>query len=190
MPMTRAPRSAMASASIPPPQPTSSTRLSLSAARRSMWFSRNGLISCSGLNSARGSHQRCASSLNFSSSRGSAFCIDSETREWRLETRRRVTITRILLGPVSNPQSLISNLPSRVSALDLFLPPRGFRGELGGIKAGQASMLQLELARHPHVAHMLSPGGVDQVRHRVETRSDVRRTEVDRRYIREFSGRK
>src|SRR5690349_7569831 len=73
MPVTRAPRPAIASARMPPPQPTSSTRLPASAARSSIQPRRSGLMSCSGRNSPCGSHQRCASSLNFSSSAGSAF---------------------------------------------------------------------------------------------------------------------
>src|SRR4051812_24104417 len=63
----------MASARMPPPQPTSSTRLPASGARSSIQSSRSGLISCSGRNSPCGSHQREASWLDFSSSAGSAF---------------------------------------------------------------------------------------------------------------------
>src|SRR3954465_5458255 len=73
MPATVAPRRAMASARMPPPHPTSSTRLPASAAWRSIQSRRKGLMSCSGRNSPCGSHQRCASWLNFSSSAGSAF---------------------------------------------------------------------------------------------------------------------
>src|SRR3954469_2311659 len=73
MPVTAAPRAAIASARMPPPQPTSSTRLPASKARPSIQSSRRGLISCSGRNSPCGSHQRDASWLNFSSSAGSAF---------------------------------------------------------------------------------------------------------------------
>src|SRR5438270_5011873 len=58
---------------MPPPQPTSSTRLPASSTPASIQSRRSGLISCSGRNSPCGSHQRCASFENFSSSCGSAF---------------------------------------------------------------------------------------------------------------------
>src|SRR4051812_15164590 len=73
MPVTRAPRAAIASARMPPPQPTSSTFRPSSRARLSIHSRRSGLISCSGRNSPWGSHQREASWLNFSSSAGSTF---------------------------------------------------------------------------------------------------------------------
>ena len=64
IPRTRAPWRAMASASMPPPQPTSRTRAPASEARSSMKASRSGLSSCSGRNSPAGSHQRCARASN------------------------------------------------------------------------------------------------------------------------------
>src|SRR5690606_15599355 len=72
MPVTWAPATAMLSARIPPPQPTSSTS-SPSREPTFSWIqpSRNGLITCRGLNSLSGSHQRDARALNFSSSDGS-----------------------------------------------------------------------------------------------------------------------
>src|SRR3954466_1672437 len=73
MPVTSAPRRAIASARMPPPQPTSSTFLPARPARSSIHCRRSGLISCSGRNSPCGSHQREASALNFSSSAGSTF---------------------------------------------------------------------------------------------------------------------
>src|SRR5436309_15572537 len=73
MPVTRAPRCAIASARMPPPQPTSSTFFPLRPRCASIHPRRSGLISCSGLNSPCGSHQRCASELNLASSAGSAF---------------------------------------------------------------------------------------------------------------------
>src|SRR5438046_7528697 len=73
MPVTRAPRCAIASARMPPPQSTSSTFLPLRPRCASIHPRRSGLISCSGLNSPCGSHQRCASELNLASSAGSAF---------------------------------------------------------------------------------------------------------------------
>src|SRR5437763_2856831 len=73
MPVTSAPRPAIASARMPPPQPTSSTRLPARRARSSIQSRRSGLMSCSGRNSPCGSHQRWASWLNFSNSAGSAF---------------------------------------------------------------------------------------------------------------------
>src|SRR3954467_9558997 len=73
MPVTRAPRAAIASARMPPPQPTSSTFFPARLARSSIQPRRSGLISCSGRNSPSGSHQREASWLNFSSSAGSTF---------------------------------------------------------------------------------------------------------------------
>src|SRR6185436_20415579 len=75
MPVTRAPRRAMLSARMPPPQPTSSTSLPASGAWPSIHSRRSGLISCSGRNSPAGSHQRAARRLNFSSSAGSAFTM-------------------------------------------------------------------------------------------------------------------
>src|SRR5688572_2378323 len=75
MPVTRAPRRAMASARMPPPQPTSSTSLPVSAAWRSIHSRRSGLISCSGRNSPCGSHQRWARASNFSSSAWSTLDI-------------------------------------------------------------------------------------------------------------------
>src|SRR5437879_2469833 len=73
MPLTFAPRRAIASARIPPPQPTSSADAPASSAMRAIQSRRSGLIWWSGLNSLSGSHQRCASALNFSSSCWSAF---------------------------------------------------------------------------------------------------------------------
>src|SRR5882672_4941255 len=73
MPVTRAPRCAIASARMPPPQPTSSTLFPLRPRCASIHSRRSGLISCNGLNSPCGSHQRCASELNLASSAGSAF---------------------------------------------------------------------------------------------------------------------
>src|SRR3954469_1484531 len=73
MPVTRAPRPAIASARMPPPQPTSITVLPARRARSSIQSRRSGLMSCSGRNSPCGSHQRWARSLNFCSSAGSAF---------------------------------------------------------------------------------------------------------------------
>src|SRR5258708_37353400 len=73
MPVTRAPRCAIASAKIPPPQPTSSTFFPRRPRCASIHPRRSGLISCNGLNSPCGSHQRCASWLNLASSAGSAF---------------------------------------------------------------------------------------------------------------------
>src|SRR5512134_605040 len=73
MPVTRAPRRAIASARMPPPQPTSSTAAPASSAWRAIHSRRSGLMSWSGRNSPAGSHQRWASELNFSSSAGSTF---------------------------------------------------------------------------------------------------------------------
>src|SRR3954467_13754411 len=72
MPVTRAPRRAMLSVRMPPPQPTSSTSLPASGAWLPIHSRRSGLMSCSGRNSPSGSHQRAARRLNFSSSAGSA----------------------------------------------------------------------------------------------------------------------
>src|SRR6185436_1412111 len=77
MPVTCEPRAAIASARMPPPQPTSSTFFPARLACESIQPRRSGLISCSGRNSPSGSHQRCASWLNFSSSAGSAFMLES-----------------------------------------------------------------------------------------------------------------
>src|SRR5690625_100930 len=72
IPVTWAPSRAMLSERIPPPQPTSSTALSCRLPTcSSTQFRRSGLISCNGLNSLSGSHQRVARALNFSISAGS-----------------------------------------------------------------------------------------------------------------------
>ena len=73
MPVTVRAARAIASARMPPPQPTSRTRLpARPPATRSIQSRRSGLISCSGRNSLSGSHQRCASAQNLASSAGSA----------------------------------------------------------------------------------------------------------------------
>ncbi len=76
MPVTVAPLRAMASARMPPPQPTSSTRRPCSGARPSIQPSRSGLISCRGRNSLSRSHQRWASSENLASSAGSTLAVE------------------------------------------------------------------------------------------------------------------
>src|SRR5690554_3101253 len=75
MPVTRAPRWAMASARMPPPQPTSSTSLPARLALSSIQLVRNGLISCSGLNSLSRSHQRLASASNLATSARSTLSV-------------------------------------------------------------------------------------------------------------------
>ncbi len=78
MPVTDAPRCAIASASTPPPQPTSRTRRPASGASRSIHSSRTGLMSCRGRIGPCVSHQRAARSANLRSSDGSAFvCMSS-----------------------------------------------------------------------------------------------------------------
>src|SRR5690606_7196611 len=72
MPSTSAPRPAIDSARMPPPQPMSTTRRPRKGASRSIQASLSGLIWCSGLNSDSGSHQREASAENLASSAGSA----------------------------------------------------------------------------------------------------------------------
>jgi hypothetical protein len=55
---------AIESERMPPPQPTSTTRLPSSAARPSIQSRRSGLMSCSGRKSPSLSHHWCARSLN------------------------------------------------------------------------------------------------------------------------------
>src|SRR6266850_6619321 len=73
MPSTVAPRAAIDSARIPPPQPTSTTRLPERSACSSIQSRRSGFISCNGRISPERSHQRCARSPNFCSSAASTF---------------------------------------------------------------------------------------------------------------------
>src|SRR5947209_5802519 len=76
MPVTSPPRTAIASARIPPPHPMSRTRRpTRPPAMRSTQPRRSGLMSCNGLNSLFGSHQRWASAEKRASSAGSAFAI-------------------------------------------------------------------------------------------------------------------
>src|SRR5690349_19953831 len=117
MPVTRAPRPAIASARMPPPQPTSSTRLPASGARSSIQSRRSGLISCSGRNSPCGSHQREASWLNFSSSAGSAFIVPF--------TRKKAPPKR---GFVCSEESLLVRRRSRLARRRADRAPRAGAG--------------------------------------------------------------
>src|SRR5690606_14772892 len=75
IPVTRAPRWAMASVRMPPPQPTSSASLPASEDFSSIQLVRSGLISCSGLNSLSRSHQRLARASNLAISARSTFSV-------------------------------------------------------------------------------------------------------------------
>src|SRR5678815_2058785 len=88
MPRTSAPRRAIESARMPPPQPTSTTRLPLRAASESIQSRRSGLISCSGRKSLSLSHHRCARSLNLASSCGSALIIVEMVERGRSRQRK------------------------------------------------------------------------------------------------------
>src|SRR5438132_8998497 len=98
MPVTSAPRPAIASARMPPPQPTSSTRLPPRLARSSIQSRRSGLMSCSGRNSPCGSHQRWASWLNFSSSAGSTFIQSIVPKKSPAEAGLACGSERLLVG--------------------------------------------------------------------------------------------
>src|SRR5258708_13937229 len=166
MPVTFAPRAAIASARIPPPHPTSRTDL---PARPPASFStcarRSGLISCSGRNSLVGSHQRCASALNFASSAGSTFAVTtlsptlSQGRGSERGTRFRE------MGPSCNAS----------------LPPSRLVLEVLFVQVHEAAAGDACATPHPYVRHMLPPVGVDEMRDRVKAREGLERGKVHRR---------
>src|SRR3569832_1532213 len=163
MPVTSAPRIAMLSARMPPPQPTSITFLPARPARWLMYSSLSGLMSCSGLYSLCGSHQRMADCSNLATSAGSTLAL-------------YIVMTVF--------QSLLS-----IESAYLLLPRRGLRLERVFVERGERAVLEQVAARDPHVRDLVAASGVHQLRDRKIQRLRLDVAEAHRRDIRRLARR-
>src|SRR6185295_9674668 len=151
---------------IPPPHPTSTMRLPESPpARRSICARRSGLISCSGLNSLVGSHQRCASALNLASSAGSKLAV-------------------VMLGTDYNSRSRCS-----LSCSQFFLPPARLFLQVALVDIREFAPVEPRAPVDPRMRHVFAAGGVNEMGHRVIARERLRRREFHRDQVRRLARR-
>src|SRR5271165_884453 len=106
-------------------------------------------MSCSGLNSLLGSHQRWARPLNFASSAGSRFNMERQYR------------------PVGS------------AILQSVLPEACAGGQIGGVEQGERAGPDPRLPRNPYVADLVASDDMEQVRQRIVTGRMLERGEVD-----------
>src|SRR5262245_60112711 len=126
-------------------------------------------MSCSGLNSEPGSHQRWASWLNFSSSTGSTLII--------------YQLPDVSYQPSAYRKANSLAAGSRRLASDLVLPVRRLGRELARVESRQLPVVDDTLAVDPDVGHVLAAGGIDEMRKRVIARPQLGRFQADGGYV-------
>jgi len=145
IPITVAPRWAMASLRMPPPQPTSSTFLPARLTRSSIQLTRSGLMSWRGLNSLSRSHQRWAKASNLAISAWSTLLMVNP-----------LNLINRFVGPEhSGSEPALFGVPA-----DAFSPGNGRGGQLLFIHAGELPIVEQLLAGDPKVFHAIAPGGI------------------------------
>ena len=135
-------------------------------------------MSCNGLNSPVGSHQRCASAPNFASSAGSALSMVSITRTmadgWK-ETRCRW-------------RKVDSTSPARVAAAAGGPARSGCARRARRCRRAWGGFCHNAPARDPGVADLIAAGDVNEVRHRVIAGRVRYRAQIDCDQIRLLAG--
>src|SRR5262249_43543040 len=71
---------------------------------------------------------------------------------------------------------------------DLLLPPCRLCRKLSCVEPGEASVFDLQLSVYPYMAHVLAPGGIDEVRNGIEAGRELESGEVHRGHVRAFAG--